>query len=335
MKRASIKDIATALGTSTTTVSWVLSGKGDQKKISDDMQQKIRDTAQKMNYQRNNLACGLTLGYTKTLGFIVSNISNIFYAEMAHAVEREAEKYGYNIIVCSSEDNPKKENQLIRMLKSKCVDGIILSSTKKDKSEILTLKKEGYPLVLVDRYFSDISLNSVVVDNLGGSYELVQHMIACGNRKIGVISTANHLLIINNRLDGYKKAMREAGIRVNSQWIKCVRLENQNEEIEKAIDDFLKLPNRVEAIFCTTHFLAIQVYSILKKRGLKVPNSMGVACFDHFNYFEALDPSLTAVQQPINEVGKHAVQLLLRQIEDPSVCQQIVLPTKLIIGKSC
>lgn len=337
-KKVSLKDIAAKLNVSTTTVSWVLSGKGTERKISAQMQEKIKALASEMNYESNMLARGLSLGYTKTLGLIVSDISNIFYAEVAHAIEKEAAKYGYHIIFCSSEDDPVREKELIRMLKSQCVDGIIISPTKKEKKEIVALAKEDYPLVLIDRYFPELNVNSVVVDNFNGTYELINHMIESGSRKIGLISTANHLLIMGQRIEGYKKALNAAGIRVDKDWIKSIELHNKDrrEEIKKAIIDLISPPNRVEAIFFTTHFLAIQAYSILKEMNMKIPNSVGVACFDYFHYFEALDPSLTGVAQPIEAIGQTAVRLLTTQIKDRSVPkQQIVLPTTLVKGNSC
>lgn len=221
------------------------------------------------------------------------------------------------------------------MLKSKRVDGIILSSTKQDKTEILKLKREGFPLVLVDRYFPELDLNSVTVDNFDGAYRLVRYMIDKGSRKIGILSTASHLLTMNSRLGGYKKALNEAGIRLSGKWVKTVDLYHIDTEIEAAIDDLLSPPNMVEAVFCTTHFLAMKVYSYVKRKGLKIPNSLGVACFDYFEYFDALDPALTAVRQPIEKIGQEAVGLLLEQIDDSSSCRQIVLPTELVIGKSC
>ena len=334
-KSASIKDIASALNLSTATVSWVLSGQGDERKISEPTQQRVMEMARQMNYRHNTIAQSLSLGYTRTIGVIVSNIANMFYAELARAIESEAAAHGYMIIVCNSDDDPEKEKNLINMLKSKRVDGIILTSTKQDKSEILKLRREHYPLVLADRYFPELKLNSVAVDNFGGSYAVVRHMVERGYRKIGVISTASHLVVISDRIAGYRKAMADAGLKVRSQWLGTVGLKSVHDDLSKLLDVFLSPPNMVEAIFCTTHFIAMELYSLLNAKGLKIPNSVGVACFDYFDYFAALDPALTSVKQPIDEMGRQAVRLLLAQFEDENSFEKIVLPTELVVGKSC
>ena len=156
MKPVSIKDIAGQVGVSTTTVSFVLNGKAKEKRISDDLKNRILEVAASLNYRPNQVARGLRTGQTHTLGLIIEDISNPFFANLAKAVEAEADKFGYTVMFCSTENNEQKASSLLHMLKHRQMDGFIITPTQGMESEVKRLGEEGRPVVLIDRYFTDL-----------------------------------------------------------------------------------------------------------------------------------------------------------------------------------
>ena len=190
--KTSLKDIAETLKLSKTTISWVLSGKGDEKGISLATQEKVFQCAKQLNYQPNLLARSLNTGISGTIGLIIPDITDSFYSKVARSIEKEAETQGYSLMICSSESEIERENRMIRLFKAKQVDGIIVAPTKVSKIEIQNLVKEGYPLVLFDRYFPEMQTNYIIIDNEGSSYELVKKMIDNGSSKIAIITSPHN-----------------------------------------------------------------------------------------------------------------------------------------------
>jgi LacI family transcriptional regulator len=161
----SLKDIAAKLGVSTTTVSWVLSGKGDARNISKKMQEMVRKCAEELNYTPNSLARSLSTGLSKTIGLIVPSISDSFYSTIANRIEKEAHKAGYTLMIASSNSDGDKEEELIKVYEEKQVDGIILAPTKLTRCGIDRLIIRRVPLVFIDRFYPELNVSSVVIDN--------------------------------------------------------------------------------------------------------------------------------------------------------------------------
>ncbi len=337
MKKASLKDIANMLDMSKTTVSFVLNGKGDQMKISKETQRRVFDAAQKLNYQPNQLARSLSSGKTNTIGLVIPNIGDIFYAEIARAMESMAHRQGYNIMYCSSEEDPEREKELIRMLKSRQVDGLIIAPTKLDKSEILLLKREDYPFVLIDRYFPRIDTNYVITDNHKGMYKAVDFLVSKGYRKIAFICVQNYLEVIRQRFEGYKSALRDNGIRFSNKLVKEVDYFNLDQDMEKNIYTLMLENKEVEALVFATNFLCTSGLAALKKMNLKIPTDIAVATFDDRALFQLMNPGITAVAQPTKNLGEEALKLLLSEIhskkKNPSK-QKVILEPNFIIRDS-
>ena len=170
MKNTSLSDIARKLGVSTTLVSLVLNGKSKESRINDEVAQKVRETAGKMNYKPNQLARGLRTGKTQTLALIVADISNIFFARLARVVEDEAGKFGYKVMFGSSDESPEKLSEMLNVFQERKVDGFIISPTEGSMRYISEFKKKNIPFVLIDRYFPKIKSKSFWVDSkTGGS----------------------------------------------------------------------------------------------------------------------------------------------------------------------
>lgn len=333
--KASLKNIADTLKVSKTTVSWVLSGIGDEKGISKDTQERVLKCAQDLNYEPNLLARGLNTGISSTIGLILPSISDSFYSKVAQEVEMAAEERGYSLMIGSSESLIEKEDRMIRLFKAKQVDGIILAPTKISKKETERLNKEGYPLVLFDRYFHDLDTNYIIIDNEESSYKLVSHLLGKGFRKIALITTNPHLRTLNMRREGYATALMEAGIPVDFNLYGEVPYENYEENIFKVLDQVFERVPDVDGFFFTTHILALEAFNYFFEKGIDINSGRyGLACIHEVPSFKVLAPKMNIARMPIEEIGKNAVRMLLKAIEARMVDKKaapeaMVLPCEL------
>lgn len=208
----SLKDIAETLNLSKTTVSWVLSGRADEKGISAATQQRVSRCAQRLNYRPNLLARSLNTGESGMIGLILPSISDSFYSQVAREVEMEVEEHGYSLMICSSESEPERENRMIRLFRAKQVDGLIIAPTVRSGEEIRRLVDESFPFVVFDRRFPKLDTHCVLIDNERSSYALVRRLTEDGFRRIAVITTNSHLETMDARRAGYGRALADAGI---------------------------------------------------------------------------------------------------------------------------
>ncbi|MBT30069.1 MAG: LacI family transcriptional regulator [Thalassobius sp.] len=337
MKEIFLKDIAEKLKLSKTTVSLVLNNRGDENKISKATQKRILDFARDNNYKPNQLARGLSLGKSETIGLIVPNISDIFYARIAHYIELKAKEFGYTVVFSSSNENAETEKELIHSMINRQVDGLVIASTQCNQADILRLKKSKFPFVLVDRHYPEIMTNYVIVDNLGGVKNMTEHLLKNGKKNIALITIKSELDAMQQRRLGYETALRESGIDINTNLIKEVDRFNFEAEIKDAIRELTNDSNRVDAIVFTTHYLAASGLRELKSLGINVPNEIAIISFDELGAFDLVDPPITSTKQPVSDIGNLAVEILVNEIEKKnkeSINQQI-LQTQLLVRKSC
>ena len=219
MKRVSLQDISKSLNISKSTISIVLNGRGDEKRVSKETQEKIIKFAKDNNYQANQLARGLSRGKSDMIGLIVPNISDIFYARIARRIERIAELSGFNVVFSSTGESPKKESELIQSMLNRQVDGLIIASTQQNTDNILRLKRINFPFVLIDRQYPDIDTNYVGVDNAGGIAVAVDQLVKLGRRRIGFVSLKPGLEPIHQRLQGYIRSMEDHGLEIEEGFV--------------------------------------------------------------------------------------------------------------------
>ena len=337
MKKVYLKDIANNLNVSKTAVSLVLNDKGDENKISQKTQQRIIAYAKKHNYVPNSLARGLSIGKSGTIGLIIPNISDVFYAKIAGCIERKALEYGYIVVFSSAYENPKTEEKLIRSMLNRQVEGLIIASTQQNQKEIESLKNDNFPFVLIDRYYPENETNYVIVDNYGGMKEVTEHLLRLGRRRIGFVTIEPNLEAIRQRLLGYKAALDGFGITDKEEHIKELCYESHEIDIISAIKEFLELPERVDSIVFSTHYLTSLGLRALKKMNIKVPQEIAIVSFDELSAFDLVEPPITSVIQPVEDIGNFAFEILLEKIENKDICEnkKMILKTKLEIRESC
>lgn len=339
MKGISIKDIAKQAGVSPTTVSFVLNGKAKEKRISEQVSKKIQKIATRLKYKPNQLARGLRTGKTKTIGLIVEDIANNFFATLAKVVEDEADKHGYKVLYGSTEDNTEKAKGLLEVLKYRQVDGYIITPTKNLDKEIELLQSAAKPLVLMDRYFPHVDSHYVVLNNYQGAYDATTHLVKQGYKKIAIVTIASDQTQMKERSDGFTAALKDHKIPFNKSLIKRLPFDLDRESFINEIKKFLLSVKDLDAVFFATNYLAIAGIETIRGLGWEIGKDVGLIGFDDHDLFRLHSPSITCVSQPIAAIGKSAVDILMKELNHitpgpAAPLQQVRLEPELVIRAS-
>lgn len=334
-KKVSLKDIAQEAGVSTALVSYVLTNKEEKARVGREIAKKIRKIAHKLNYQPNHIARSLKSGRSDTIGLIVADISNSFFGYVARTIEDEAKRHNYTVIFGSSDENVDKSMDLMNVLLNRQVDGLILIPTEGSEQQIKYLKQQNVPFVLIDRYFPEISTSYIGINNYESAYNAVSHLIKTGRQRIGMIAYKTALHHINERKRGYSEAISDHVKPSGSSRMKLARYSHIKEDTRLAIDQLLHGRKPADAVFFATNSLAIEGLKYINELGVRVPEELAVVSFDESEAFDLYYAPITFVRQPILEMGKAAVRVLLEQIKDAErPAEQICIHTELVIRKS-
>ncbi|MCC9134806.1 LacI family DNA-binding transcriptional regulator [Pontibacter silvestris] len=333
-RKVSLKDIAQHVGVSTALVSYVLNNQEKEKRVGEEMAARIRKAAGELNYQPNQIAKSLKSGKTYTIGLIVADISNPYSANIARIIEDEAKRNGYTVIFGSSDENADKSWDLINVLLNRQVDGFIIAPSEDSESQILYLKENNIPVVLIDRYFPSVPANYVAIDNCKAAYEAVMHLIRNGYRRIGMITYKTKLFHLQERVKGYQKAIEDSNLLDDQSLIKEARESNLKEEVQQQIDELLSLSEPIDALFFASNKLAVNGLKHIKNLKIMVPEKLAIVGFDETEAYDLYHCPITYVKQPMLELGRSAVKLLLDVIKDDSVKDISNLDTELIIRES-
>lgn len=334
MKRLQLEDLSKQLGYSKTLISMVLNGKGNQYGISKKTQSAVLDAVAQLDYTPNKFAKALRTGKSFFVGLIVADISNPFYSTIAKNIEHVLFDRGYNLMVCSTEENEEKEKRLVEMmLNQQGVDGVIVATTFKDSSFYDQPRFAKTPLVFIDRLVPLFNTNYVVIDNYGGSLEVINHLIKEGYEKIACFSiTPSYLSTIEDRVNGYKDALIKNKLKQDNDLLKLISFDNINGDVEKALTVLLKQHPDLDAIYALNNHIATAILRTLRKKEFeKAAKKIKIACFDDIDLFNIIDKKVTSVSQPIEEIGKNASLLMLDIIDGKQLNKSnIVLATKVI-----
>ena len=323
----SLKDIAEKVGVSTALVSYVLNNKLKDR-INKDVAAKIRQAAIDLNYRPNQIARSLKVQKTFTIGLIVADIANPFSSQIARIIEDEAKKSGYSVIFGSSDERADKTNDLLKLLLDRQVDGLILSLPEYTEKQVQYLKKINVPFVLIDRYYPTIQSNSVSINNFNASQKAIQHLLENGHKRIGVVAYQTSLFHLNERIRG---AVDLLG---NNALIGNVGIQSINEDIIAVIDGFLSDPDPVDSIFFTSNLLTVSGLKYIISLGIKVPDQLAIVGFDETDAFDLFYAPVSYVKQPMAELGRESVKLLLNSIENKERIESVELETELVIRNS-
>lgn len=313
-KKVGIKEVANALGVSVALVSYVLNGKEKEARVSNATAQLIKETANKLNYKPNHIAKSLKSGSSQTIGVILADISNPFFANLARIIEDVAKHNNFTVLFGSSDENTNKSASIMDLFNNRQVDGLIIAPVAGSQSQIMALKEQNLPFVLIDRYFPEIETNYVVTDNYNAAYNATNHLISTGHKKIALVIYESDLIHMQDRKRGYKDALIDKDIELISDMIIQVDHASLGLNFEKHLLRLLKNKKDIDAIFFATNTLAMHGLKVLNKVGYIVPKDIAVVSFDESDAFDFFYCPLTYVHQPIKKMGTSATQLLIDQI---------------------
>jgi len=325
-----LKSIADRLNVSVTTVSRVLNGKSDRYRISRETQELINTAAKELSYSPNQLARGLRLKRTNTIGYIIPDISNPFFSSIAKSVEKSARKLGYSILLCDSEEDTKIEENLLQLMIDRKVDGLIISPVGIEVNHLRRIAQKNIPIVLLDRYFPELNLPFVTSDNYKGAFEAVNMLIEYGHRRIACIQGLVNTSPNNDRVRGYIDAHKTHDLLVDKKLIVGDSFGEDNGYIETKL--LLKQDNLPTALFAVSNLISLGAIRAISEEGLKIPDDISMVSFDDQPYSRFLSTPMTTVSQQNAQIGQIAIKLLIDQIESNRQLEPkgIFLPTKLI-----
>src|SRR5882757_41535 len=332
-----IKDIAKALNLSVSTVSKALRGSHE---ISEETKKHVLAYAREYNYKPNPIAQSLKRGRSKSIGVIVCNIDNNFFSQVINGIESIARQQDYNVIITQSQESYEREVTNSEHLSSRSVDGLIISLSAETKvvDHLIKLHEKGLPMVLFDRVTDEIATHKVIANNYKGAYDATRHLLQQGFRRIAHITSSGTLSITLERLEGYKMALADAGLKPDPKYIKFVQHGGMiQEETRLALTELLQMKNRPDAIFTASDRLSTTTLSLLRKMQIEVPQQIALVGFTNSISAEIFHPSLTSVVQPAMEMGQVATDLLIQLIEAKrpvTEFQKRVLDTELQIRDS-
>lgn len=328
---ATIIDVAKLAGVSRSTVSRVLN---NSPRVDQETRIKVFNAIEQLNYEPNLAARNLRRQETKLIAVLVPDISNPFFSRLVEGMEETALKNGYKIILCITGGNSERELQYIRLIEKKQVDGIILTALRNSFETIMPYLEFG-PIVFANEYLDGDALPSVAIDNVASSKMVIEHFFELGHRRIAFINGPEHIIICRDRKNGYVQALETCGLPVDHELMK--EGDYTTEGGFRCAEELLQLKPRPTAIFAANDTMAVGVIKAIQKNGLSVPEDIAVAGFDNNPYSTLVEPNLTTVDQPTNEMGAEAAQLLLKCIEtgiDAIQSRRTVLKTKLCVRSS-
>jgi len=329
--KATLKQIAKELGVSVSTVSKALN---DSPEISEQTKVKIKEYAKLKNYKPNVIGLNLKNRKTKTIGVIIPNILNSFFAKVFSGIEKVADKKGYNVITCISNESLEKEIHTLEMLSNGTIDGFILSVSEEaqklqDYNHFSEIINDGTPIVMFDRIADEVDCDKVVVDDFDSALNSTQHLINLGCKNIALISSVDNLSVGKLRADGYLKALKDNNIPVNE---KIILRTDSEDDMKSKIDAIFD--NKIDGIFALDENDSVAALRVSLKKGYRVPEDISIIGFaDGILASRRLSPSLTTVSQHGVEIGEVAAKRLIERLEEPegtiSEYETIVIKTKL------
>lgn len=316
MKRLTIKDIAKEFNVSISTVSKALN---DSYEISVSTKDKIKKYAKDNNYKPNFNALSLKNRKTKTIGIIIPNMLNYFFAQVFNGIEKVANEKGYKIISCISNESYKKETETIEMLSNGSIDGFILSLAeetvlKNDYKHFEDVLNNGTPIVMFDRVAESINCDKVITDDFKGAARTVKYLAKTGSKNIAFISTISNLIVGKKRHQGYIKGLEKAGLTVNNNLIINI-FEEDYKEYENILTPIFK-KNTIDAVIATDESSAIAAMKVAQKHGMKIPENFAVVSFSNGILARHSSPKMTTVSQHGERMGETAAKILIDRLEN-------------------
>ena len=312
---ASLQEVARRARVSIATVSRVLN---KSEKVVPETRAAVEKALHELGYRPSRVARRLRMkdGRAHLVGLIIPDIQNPFYAEIARGVEDAAYAAEYALLLCNSDENPEKERFYLEVMRSESVDGIVLPPFDDRDAAVIDIAATGMPVVCVDRSMVKLQTDLVEVDNHRGAFEAVSHLLDKGHKNIGLIEGRAHVSTSRERRRGYLDALAERGVAVRKDLMRSGDFKQESGRV--LANELLTLRKPPTALFVCNNLMTVGALAAIHQRGLRVPQDVAIVGFDDLPWAEALDPPLTVVRQPAYDVGRQAMELLLKRIMEPN-----------------
>ncbi|REE07990.1 LacI family transcriptional regulator [Winogradskyella pacifica] len=329
-----LKELAALLNISVSTVSKALN---DSHEISENTRIRVKELATKLNYRPNRIAQQLKTNKTKIIGVILPTVTNPFFAEVLHGIEKTATNNDYDIIVCLSNETLHKEKRSLDLLANGSVDGFIIavareSQVKEQTDHIKSAIKSKLPVLMFDRVVDDIECNKVIVDDFQSVYDATEHLVVKEQRKnILLVSNIEELSVGQLRISGYTKALEDHNLELH-----ILKLDNaMDTDVEKKIYDYLEQNTSIDAILSIDHVTGIVAINMAKKLGKEIPKDLSVVGFGYEHTQLLSSPKISIIHQKAHKIGEMSTKLLIDNIKDENLkMQTIVVPSELKLSES-
>lgn len=331
--KTTLTDIAEKTGYSIATVSRVLNGKSGQYRISNEAYNSIMEEAKKSGYIGKMNAQSLRKSKTRSIGVIVPSIANPFFAEISDTIIKEAARHGYTAIMAVTMESPTEQEACLSAILSKNVEGIIAAPCGNESFLFENINKEIIPVVLVDRFFADSNISYITSNNYKGAVDGTNMLINNGHRHIACIQGDTNSIPNKKRVEGYMTAMRNASLQDCAMVVgDSFSFQNGYLETRLLLSDSSYRPS---AIFSLSYNISLGVIKALRENGLKIGEDISIITFDDNMCLDYMEPPITRVRQPIEELGKFATKVLFEHIGNPNAkTTQLELTTRIILGNS-
>ncbi len=323
-------DVARVAGVSTSTVSHVVNG---TRRVTQETERAVREAIQATGYTHDRIARSLATGRTRTIGLAMSAISNPYFAELAHAIEREAALAGYTLLLADTHDEPERELRATRDLLGRRVDGVLLAPSAEPTAALELLRKRAVPTVLIDR-FVPVELDQIATENVAPTARLVEHLSELGHERIGMIAGLKGLATSEERIEGYRRGLASSSLRFDPELV--VRGDSDAEHARAAVHRVLRLGQPPTALVVTNNRMTIGAMQALREAGLTVPDEIALVAFDDFEWADLFHPRLTTIAQATTQLGEQSVAMLLSRLANPDLlARKVRLEPIFVHRESC
>lgn len=331
VKKATLKDVAKLAGVSINTASRALNNKPD---VHRETRKRVQQAAKEINYIPNLLAKGLKGKHSRSIGVIVADIGNPFFAEVIEGIEEVVAGKGYVITVGNSSEDPKKELYLVNTLLEQQVSGLLITPMQRNADFLKLVDRESTPCVLMARRFEAVLNSCVLNDDYTGAYQAADYLIRQGHRRILFLNGPRHMWSAKQRLIGYRQALESHQLRFDEELLRFSAPTMGDACLQ--LDELVKNGERPDAVFAFNDFMAIGAMRALRNNRLKVPQDVAVFGYDGIDIGEMIHPSLSTVEIAKRQLGREAASMLIDLIEGKNneLDRQIILPPKLVIRGS-
>ncbi|WP_342043920.1 LacI family DNA-binding transcriptional regulator [Bacillus sp. OTU530] len=325
---ATIEDVARLTGLSRSTVSRVIN---HYPHVSDDKKKRVHEAMKLLNYYPNSAAQRLRSQKTNMIAVLIPVLTNPFFAHLLERIDTAATEHNMQLLVCQTRNDKKKELQFLDLLKTKQVDGVILTAIENDWEDIKAYTSFG-PILLCNEYVKTASVPKVYGDQIAGSYAGTRHLIEQGYKRIAYCSGGGASELTSDREIGYRRAMKEFGLPVYEEWVfqNIFDIADGRQVVKRIVS----MENRPDAVFAGSDQVGAGIILEARIQGLHIPKDLAVIGFDDQEIAEVVD--LTTIRQPINEIGKYTMEEMLRCLahKEESTPHEIQFPLELVIRKS-